>query len=149
VRTSVPEVAVTVMVKVPAGVPLGLTVGPLAQPEMYLAEIISKIRAAAGIRRRASMRLKFARAIPASRSASAEIIVHDGNDLGVLGVCGPNGLGTFVAEVRDVVVIVSVVLVPADTDDGLNVAAAPAGNPDAVNVMGVGKVPAIADVVIV
>jgi hypothetical protein len=41
------------------------------------------------------------------------------------------------------------VLEPADTDDGLNVAAAPAGNPDAVNVMGVGKVPAITDVVIV
>jgi hypothetical protein len=67
----------------------------------------------------------------------------------VPGVCGPNGLGRFVAEVRDVVEIVSVVLEPADTDDGLNVAAAPVGNPLAANVTGVGKVPATAVVAIV
>lgn len=53
------------------------------------------------------------------------------------------------AEVRAVVVIVSVVLAPGVTEGGVNVAAVPVGNPDAANVTGVGKVPATADVVIV
>lgn len=66
---------------------------------------------------------------------------HVGNDF--------KSPGALVAEVRAVVVIVSVVLVPGVTEDGLKVAAAPVGNPEAVNVTGVGKVPATADVVIV
>ena len=53
------------------------------------------------------------------------------------------------ADVRAVVVIVSVVLALGVTEGGANVAAAPVGNPDAANVTGVGRVPAIAVVVIV
>jgi hypothetical protein len=67
-----------------------------------------------------------------------------------LGAAGPSGsVGTFPADVRAVVVIVRVVLAPGVTEGGVNVAAAPVGNPDVEKVTGVGKVPATADVVIV
>jgi hypothetical protein len=54
----------------------------------------------------------------------------------------PDG-GTVVEEARAVVVIVIVELLPGVNDAGLNVAAAPAGKPAAVNVTVPEKVPPV------
>ena len=62
---------------------------------------------------------------------------------------GPNGGGVEAVVVRAVVVTVIVVLVPGVTDTGLNVAADPGGNPEAVNVTGLGNGPPTGAVAIV
>jgi hypothetical protein len=91
--------------------------------------------------------LKFANAIPVSnKSASAEIVSQVGNGFGALGAFGLNGR-IIAFEVRAVVVIVNVVDPPAVTVDGLNVATAPSGSPDAEKLTVAGKVPATAVVV--
>ena len=63
------------------------------------------------------------------------------SDSGRVGPLGLNGVRIICADLRTVVVTVIVVLVPAATDAGLNDAAAPAGNPEAVNVTIPGNVP--------
>jgi hypothetical protein len=69
---------------------------------------------------------------------------HNGRT-GFFGVAG----GAIRANPRGLVVTVIVVLVPAVTDDGLNDALAPLGNPLAVNVTVPGKAPPTVAVAIV
>ena len=131
--TSVPEVAVTVIGYVPAGVPrFEPTFGnpPPEQPLMYPAEISSSTNAPIGIKRRTDRRPSFAYASEISASARANAINHSGR-------IGPPGLlgVRIISDVpRAVVVTVSVVLAPGATEVGLNVPPAPVGNPLAVNV---------------
>lgn len=148
--TAVPEVAVTTIEYVPAGVPFGLlsTVRE-AQPARYPAIATSRTNAAVGTKRRSGDRSYPARPIPARNSAIAESANHVGNDVGTLGSCGPSGrAGVAETVVRDVVVTVIVVLVPGVTELGLNVASAPVGKPDAVKVTWLDNVPATGAVVI-
>ena len=70
------------------------------------------------------------------------------NQNGRAGFFGLDG-GAICANPRGLVVTVIVVLVPAVTDDGLNDALAPLGNPLAVNVTVPGKAPPTVAVAIV
>jgi hypothetical protein len=80
-----------------------------------------------------------------SKSAAGQL----GKEFGDHGPRGPNGGGVEAVVVRAVVVTVIVVLVPGVTDTGLNVAADPGGNPEAVNVTGLGNGPPTGAVAIV
>ncbi len=66
---------------------------------------------------------------------------HPGNDAGNHWPRGPSDFGVKAVAVRGVVVTVIVVLLPAVTEGGLNIAVAPTGKPVAVNVTGPGKAP--------
>jgi hypothetical protein len=133
VCTSVPEVAVTVIGYVPAGVPrFEPTFGnpPPEQPLMYPAEISSSANAPIGINRRTERRPNFAYVSKVSPIIVANAINHSGR----FGALGLNGVRIVCDSPRAVVVTVSVVLAPGATEVGLNVPAAPVGNPLAVNV---------------
>jgi hypothetical protein len=147
VWTSVPEVPVTVTVKVPAGV---LVLEPIRgnpppeQPLMYPTEIRSTAKIPIGASFRIEPRLNFARLAVASARSATKLISHSGRS----GVVGRDGGNDIPVELRAVVVIVIDVLVPALTDVGLKVAAAPVGRPLAVNVTVPGNAPPTAAVAI-
>ena len=72
--------------------------------------------------------------ISVSKIANVKSHIGRAGFFGVVGGTLEGGILIF-ASPRAVVVIVIVVLVPAVTDDGLNDALAPAGNPLALNVI--------------
>jgi hypothetical protein len=75
----------------------------------------------------------------ASRTERFAAAGHSGNDGGISGSYWANGFRQGAEAARAVVVTVIVVPVPGVTEAGLNVAAAPLGNPVTANVTGVGK----------
>jgi hypothetical protein len=79
---------------------------------------------------------------------SVSKIASVNSHIGRIGLFGADG-GAICANPRAVVVTVIVVGLPAVTDDGLNEALAPVGNPLAVNVTGPEKVPPTVAVAIV
>lgn len=125
---------------------------PPEHPLIYPTEISSNANAPIGTNRRAVRLPNFAAPASAIISVSkiANIISHIGR-AELFGVVGGTLVGGILicANPRAVVVTVIVVLVPAVTDDGLNDALAPVGNPLALNVIWPEKVPPIGAVAIV
>jgi hypothetical protein len=137
------------MVNVPAGVPLfDPTFGnpPPEHPLIYPTEISSNANAPIGTNRLA---VRFPNlAALASAIISVSKIANVNSHIGRAGFFGLDG-GAICANPRAVVVIVIVVGLPAETDDGLNDALAPVGKPLALNVIWPEKVPPIGAVAIV
>ncbi len=134
---------------------------PPEHPLIYPTEISSSANAPIGTNRRVVRLPNFAAFASANISAVisvsniANIISHIGRVelFGAVGGTLDGGIfdgGILIcANRRAVVVIVIVVLVPAVTDDGLNDALAPVGNPLAVNVTVPGNAPPTVAVAIV
>lgn len=147
VCVSVPDVPVTVMVELPAGVPVFEPAfgKPPEHALKYPSDTSNRINAAAEAKYRAGLCAVFANLAPASNIAVAiaSEIIKPGSDPGILGPRGVAGLRVGTAF-RAVVVTVIVVLAPALTDVGLNVTPVPAGNPVAVKLIELIKVPTAA-----
>lgn len=147
VCVSVPELPVTVMVELPAGVPVFEPAfgKPPEHPLKYPSDTINKAKAAAQETYRAGLCDLFARLTPTNSKAIARTseINKIGSDPGEL---GPRGIAALrVATMpRAVVVTVIVVLAPTLTDAGLNVTPVPAGNPVAVKLIELTNVPTAA-----
>ena len=116
-------------------------------PLMYPAEISSNANAPTGTNRRAERFPNFAAlaSVNASASKIESVNIHNGR----AELFGVDGGILICANPRAVVVTVIVVELPAVTDNGLNEALAPVGNPLAVNVTVPGKAPPTVAVAIV
>jgi hypothetical protein len=124
---------------------------PPEHPLIYPTEINSNANAPIGIKRRAVRRPNFAELAIANISAviSVSNIANVNSHNGRAGFFGVDGGAVICANPRAVVVTVIVVGLPAVTDDGLNEALAPVGNPLAVNVTVPGNAPPTVAVAIV
>ncbi len=120
---------------------------PPEHPLMYPTEIRSNANVPIGTNRRVLRFPNFAALASAviSVSNSANVNIH----IGRAELFGVDGGTVICANPRAVVVTVIVVGLPAVTDDGLNDALAPVGNPLAVNVTVPGKAPPTVAVAIV